>query len=180
MNISPASAHQSVGFSIDNAQRLDLSNAQKIHIAEADPKTYNQFMDNMTQLLESTHSTLQGKPDNHPDNLYAEVVKNGQVIATLYNSGAMQSSNAVANTMKGQLNNDGHGPDLAQRRAEQVANTLGGEIQIKETALTQTAHLNQPKASWQLDKNAMQADPLYANLLKIQVARQEFLNQQKA
>ncbi len=180
MNLPSASTHQSIGFSVDNAQRLDLSNAQKIHIAETDPRTYKQFIDNMTQLLESTHSTLQGKPDNHPDNLYAAVVKNGEVIATLYNSGAIQSSNAVANTMKGQLSNDGNGPDLAQRRAEQVASSLGGEIHIKDTALTQAAYLNQPKASWQLDRSSMQDDPLYANLLKIQIARQEFLNQQKA
>jgi hypothetical protein len=77
-------------------------------------------------------------PDNAPQNTYATVKVNGEVVATLYNGGSVAMTNAAA-AMAGDLPNyPNGGPDLAQTRAEYIAKMTGGTIEKASTAITQS------------------------------------------
>jgi hypothetical protein len=71
------------------------------------------------------------------DQPYGQVFKNGQVVATLYNSGAMSGPGATLIDW-GQPA-DMKGPELAQWRAEQIAQAYGGTIVSQDTAQSQSA-----------------------------------------
>ena len=61
-----------------------------------------------------------------------------KVVATLYNSGAASIEEPIASKI-GKLTLKGHGPQLAQARAEEIAKALGGTILGAPTAQTQEA-----------------------------------------
>jgi len=100
-----------------------------------------------------------GKPDNHPDNIYATVKRNGEVIATLYNSGTAETSNAAHARVKN-LPSMGEsetriGPRLAQARAEEIAKAMGGTIEKASTALTPSQWRPRGETQWTYDYDAM-------------------------
>lgn len=79
-------------------------------------------------------------PDNAPQNTYAKVKVNGKVVATLYNGGSAEMTNAAAAAV-GDLHDPPGlmgGPDLAQSRAERIAKALGGTVEKASTAITQS------------------------------------------
>lgn len=87
------------------------------------------------------------KPDNDPSNLYAEVRVNGEVVAKIYNSGCVETSNAIGAKLRAMLADDvGSGPSLAKERAAAIAEKLGGEVVTAPTAQTQSA--------WSVEKSA--------------------------
>jgi hypothetical protein len=102
----------------------------------------------------------QQQADNRPDNIYAQIQLNGKTVATIYNSGATETSNAIA--AKTKHSDDGQGPELAQQRAEELAAAAGGKIVKSNTALTQ--------AQWQ----AQQADKPGAIVDPVQQEKQRF------
>lgn len=68
--------------------------------------------------------------------VYAQVVKDGRVVATLDNDGSATTTNADA----GLFDVNGgpaQGPDLAQWRASQIAQAIGGEVRLADTAQRQ-------------------------------------------
>jgi hypothetical protein len=71
------------------------------------------------------------------DQPYGQVTKNGEVVATLYNSGAM--SGPGANQIDWNQPQGMTGPDLAQWRAEQISKATGGAFSGLDTAETQDA-----------------------------------------
>jgi hypothetical protein len=62
--------------------------------------------------------------DNHPSKTYATIEKNGRVMATIYESGVMMTPNDVGTPPN--LFNDG--PNLAERRLQQMQEMIGGTI----------------------------------------------------
>lgn len=89
---------------------------------------------------------------------YAQVVVNGEVAATLTNSGFAQCSNAMGKTIQGLLEEEGGlcGPELAQRRAERIAQALGGSIRHAVTAQNQHEWLARPVPTWSIDYQKME------------------------
>ena len=102
-----------------------------------------------------------GKADNDPSNIHATVKVGGKVVATLYNSGASMTPNALAGTV-GRLPSMGPeetltGPALAQKRAQEIAKALGGTIEQAATAQTQAQWASRPPLQWTYDTAAMEA-----------------------
>jgi hypothetical protein len=62
--------------------------------------------------------------DNHPSKTYATIEKNGLIVATIYEGGVMMTPNAIG--VPPDLANDG--PNLAERRLQQMHEALGGTI----------------------------------------------------
>lgn len=76
--------------------------------------------------------------DNDPSELFAEVYKNGQVVAQIYNGGTSAtygSANGIIDGVNEPL--DG-GPELAHWRAAKIARELGGTVKMAATAQTQS------------------------------------------
>jgi hypothetical protein len=73
--------------------------------------------------------------------IYAEIKLGGKTIATIYNDGSTATSNALASKTK---LSDGQGPDLAQKRAEELAEASGGAIVKPGSAIT--------NAQWQVQQ----------------------------
>jgi len=77
-------------------------------------------------------------PDNHPSQVYAQVKVGGEVVATIYNSGGVESSNALGGRIHNLVAEDaGQGPDLAADRAARIAKMLGGTVEKANTAMEQ-------------------------------------------
>lgn len=114
--------------------------------------------------MEAMYSRPVGPPDNAPENLYAQVKVNGKVVATLYNSGCSETSNAVGGQLQDLLMNpQGSGPQLAQTRAEQIAAALGGTVVKASTAQTQAQWEARPPRQFYIDYAAMAADQRLQN-----------------
>lgn len=77
-------------------------------------------------------------PDNDPSKLFAEVRKNGQVVAQLYNNGTSVTYGLAEGLIDGVGEPFDGGPDLAQWRAAKIARELGGTVKMASTAQTQS------------------------------------------
>ena len=109
--------------------------------------------------LEAQYRRPAGEPDNAPENVYARVKVNGKVVATLYNSGASETSNAVGAQLQNMLMHpDGTGPQLAQSRADKIAAALGGTVEKAPTAQTPAQWAARPPRESYTDYAAMAAD----------------------
>lgn len=88
-------------------------------------------------------------PDNAPQNIFATVRVNGEVVATLYNGGSSMMTTAAAGAVGDLQDPPGlnGGPDLAQARAERIARALGGTIEKAPTAITQSQWTPRPDIS---------------------------------
>lgn len=166
-----------------------------INISELPEDQYQSFIEGQAALiaanrkyLEMQHTRFPEPPDlsNYPGNKpYATVSVGGRVVATIFNDGGVQTDdNALGSRLKDILKgsvNGTNGPDLAQDRADQIADMLGGKVSKSRTALTQFQYAALPEIVIQpptVDDEAMKADPLYARLQK-QVANLEMLKQQR-
>lgn len=89
----------------------------------------------------------EGPPDNAPENIYARVIVEGKVVATLYNSGCAESTFAAARAYDWAAEPSIAGPDLARLRAQGIADALGGTVEMADTAKTQAEW--QPRESVQ-------------------------------
>jgi hypothetical protein len=98
---------------------------------------------------------------------YAEVVVNGNVVATIDNQGVITTDKALSKSVLNQLpDSSSNGPELAQARAERLAQLFGGEVRVADSALTQLQFNALPTEVIKrtLDETAMRADPAYAML----------------
>ena len=77
-------------------------------------------------------------PDNDPSKLFAEVRKNGQVVAQLYNDGSSTTYGLADGIIDGVDEPFDGGPQLAQWRAAKIARELGGTVKMASTAQTQS------------------------------------------
>jgi hypothetical protein len=111
-----------------------------------------------------------GPADNDPSNIYATVKVNGETVATIDNSGAVHAVHGTAQRIedlpsmgKGEVRS---GPALAQARAKEIAEALGGKIDKADTAMTQSAWDSRPPVQvtydYEATERAMQARSISA------------------
>lgn len=142
------------GFSLDGATALQFPQSAIRKLSD----------DEIAQKDAMFKSVLEGEYTRPTDGNnggygdYAKVVVGGKVVATLANSGAATLSNALGAQLSGQLDNDGSGPELAQRRAEQIAAALGGTVVKSSSAMSQSAWANRTPIKTAIDFEAMAAD----------------------
>ncbi len=118
--------------------------------------------------------------ENHPSQqAYAEVMVDGKSVAKVYNSGAMETSNALygkIGKLESVKNPQGSGPMLAQERAEEIAKALGGTVVKSSTALTSAQWAKVPPVTFEVDYAAMERDRKAA-LEKAETAKTVFTTQ---
>jgi hypothetical protein len=76
--------------------------------------------------------------DDDPSKLFAEVYKNGKVVARLYNGGSSTTYGQADGIITGENEPYGGGPQLAQWRANKIAAAMGGTVKMADTAQTQS------------------------------------------
>lgn len=145
-------------------------------IAELPEADYQTAMDIQLKGIELSEKSLQSQYTDYsaPDlsheprvQTYATVTVGGRVVATIDNQGGVESSDADYLRFKAALSdsvNNTNGPDLAQRRAEEIAAVLGGTVQKSSTAITQSQFEALPEPSTAkatVDYDAMRRDPAY-------------------
>jgi len=99
-----------------------------------EPITVRQLDFSGATLTKFTFKPVEPPPDNTPDNLYAEIKVDDQAMARIYNGGTVEMLNGA---QAPDLAQQGTGPELAQTRAQQVADALKGTIVKADTAQTQ-------------------------------------------
>lgn len=148
--------------------RIDLSQGRRLDIPSS---SLRKMSDQEIAKFEKMREMAYTKPVNLDElknhvsqKLYAEVKVNGQTVAKLYNSGAAETSNATYARIKN-LRSMGEdekstGPELAMKRAEDIAKALGGTIVKSGTAVTQTQYLATPafEVKYTTDYAAMERD----------------------
>jgi len=124
-------------FRVDVSQVKLLSGAKPISVA--DNPVLHDFMATNWLMTHGANATQAVVSDDAPENTYAQVKVDGQVVATLYNGGSSTMTNAAAARI-GRLEDPPGlgGPDLAQWRADQYAARLGGTVEKASTAITQS------------------------------------------
>lgn len=125
------------GFHIDLSQIKPLSGAKVI--SAADDPVLRDLMATNWLIAHDTNAPQSVVADNAPQNVYAQVKVDGKVVATLYNGGSSAMTNQAAAKI-GKLEDPPglSGPDLAQWRADQYAERLGGTVERASTAITQS------------------------------------------
>ncbi|MEP9380551.1 hypothetical protein ABLE91_27915 [Aquabacter sp. CN5-332] len=172
--------------------RLDASNLKPIDISELPEDRYQSFIEGEEarlaankQYLESQYTDRSwmdsveaslkkfppsGSPATAP---YATVVVGGKVVATIDNQGVVTTDDALGEMVRdillGEVN-DTNGPDLAQARADQIAEMLGGRVSKASTGITQDQFNALPAAEApksKTDYDVIKNDPAYAQLQKM-------------
>jgi len=77
-------------------------------------------------------------PDNDPSKLFAEVYKDGKLVAQVYNGGSSATYGLADGIIDGVDEPFDSGPELAQWRAAKIARELGGTVKTASTAQTQS------------------------------------------
>lgn len=180
-------------FSSSNLNFLALGSQLKpINLAELPEKDYQQYVEMEQARIEANRMMLehQYSTEEHPaqgslpqTKTYAEVVVNGKVVASIDNQGVITTDKALSDSVLSQLpDSSSNGPELAQARAEHLAQLFGGEVKVADTALTQLQFNALPTEVIKrtLNETAMKADPAYDmlqasidNLTKLQQQRQQ-------
>ncbi|NIA69117.1 hypothetical protein HBA54_11010 [Pelagibius litoralis] len=167
----------STGVPVADARQIDTSKLKSGGIRELTGEEYRKFIDDMEKRLSVSYQT---QPDtaNHPAyQPYATVEVNGKVVARIDNHGWTQMSNSLGAKLSGKLPgmvNGQVGPALAQKRAEIIAEALGGKVVMAPTALTQPTFNNLPEPDIAVDQMAMHKDPLYLRLQKTKQIESQF------
>ena len=171
----------STGIPFADARQIDTSKLKNAGIRELTGEEYRKLIEDMEKRLSLSQQT---QPDiaTHPAyQPYATVEVNGKVVARIDNHGWAQMSNGLGAKLAGHLPgsvNGQTGPVLAQKRAEMIAEALGGTVVMAPTALTQPAFNNLPQPSVTVDQAAIHKDPLYLILQKTKQIESQFRAQQ--
>ncbi len=136
---------------------IDVSKLKKANVDLTAYKLTDEYARKMKELGMAAIA-LPGGASAPKDDVYAHVKKDGKIVATLYNSGAAVTSNAGHARVK-DLPTMGEnemrvGPELAQARAREIADKLGGTVEKAGTALSQS----QWQSTWALNTAYMSAD----------------------
>ncbi|MGH1376884.1 MAG: hypothetical protein ACRBCK_11115 [Alphaproteobacteria bacterium] len=174
------------GISLNNpnVKSINTNEIELFKLHEAPDEIYEQFINAQERFLEAQHTSLPDTTSDPRYQTYATVKVNGKVIANIDNNGFVESSNAIGSKIhKALLQNDfpgQKGPELAQSRADLIADLLNGKVEKSSTSLTQHQFNTMPNINAQVDYQSMQSDPLYEQLLKTKESRTLFLAQQMA
>jgi hypothetical protein len=155
-------AESKAGIPVSQLKRLDCT----LQVMQMDQEIRDRLATGWLNEKAAAEKLATDVPDNAPQNTYATVKVNGQVVATLYNSGCAELTNAAAAKVDAANEPDLTGPDLAKWRAQTYAKALGGTVEMADTAKTQsewTPRADSPAPAYtreQLDQAfaAMQAE----------------------
>ncbi|MBU0860052.1 MAG: hypothetical protein KJ667_08945 [Alphaproteobacteria bacterium] len=143
-----------LGVDITQVRKLDVSGMTMRKLSEEEIAKFRQVQENMYK----RPVNLQDHPSQK---IYAEVVVNGKSVAKLYNSGAMETSNAnygrIAR-LDSVADPQGTGLMLAQDRAEAVAKALGGTVVVGADAMSAAEYRGIPPIEFEIDYAAMGRD----------------------
>lgn len=180
-----------------------LENATPINISELPEEQYRNFVESDERAIEANKTYLEREysndgtiPDMSQDSdikLYATVSVGGTTVVKIDNQGGVESTDdALGKRLMSLLISDingTNGPNLAQARAEQISQLLGGRIAKADTAMTQlqfSALSNTDQTKRVVNYEAMKQDPIYhhtqnllENLEKIKKLREDFLSQRQ-
>lgn len=134
---------------------VSLGNARPIQTEGAERKV---FEAEMKSVLEGAYTMPDG-PASHGD--YAQVIVGDKVVATLGNDGSAAMSNALGARFGSTLAMDGDGPELARRRAEQIATATGGKVVKTAAAMSQADWVSRPSLRTTIDFEGMKRDGLF-------------------
>lgn len=145
---------------IGNDVRYDVSRARQV---EADGLQVREVSAEQRAAIEAVWQDQfrvpTGKPDNHPDYVYAQVKVGGNVVATIYNGGSVETSNkngAVLRNLPSMGEGEAlTGPALAQKRAADIAAALGGAVHVVATPQSLAAWEGRVPAGFTYDYDAM-------------------------
>lgn len=176
------------GISIynQNVKTIDVSTPPSMKISEAPEDLYQGVVNSQEKMLEARYTQYDDTSQNQRYKPYATIEVNGKAVAQIDNHGFTQTSNALSGKIQDAIkqadrNSDVlQGPDLAQARAEKIAELLGGMVVKSSTAMTQSQFNTAPAPRATIDYAAMQADPAYEQLMKTKEARTLFITQQIA
>ncbi|WFU72452.1 hypothetical protein [Bradyrhizobium sp. CB2312] len=149
------------GFRIDVSQVKPLTAKP---ISAVDDPVLHDLMATHWLISHETNAPQDVVADNAPQNVYAQVKVDGKVVATLYNAGSSAMTNQAAAKI-GKLEDPPglSGPDLAQWRADQYAERLGGTVEKAPTAITQSQWT--PRESRSTDYSREQLDAAFQAML---------------
>lgn len=159
---------------------IDLSMVQKLDVSGLNVRKLTDEEIAKFKKIEELQYTKPVNLQNHPSQQsYAEVIVNGQSVAKVYNSGAMETSNALygkISKLDSVKDPQGTGPMLAQERAEEIAKLLGGKVVKSSTAMTPVEWAKVPPIEFEVDYAAMERDRK-ALLERSETARTTFTTQ---
>jgi hypothetical protein len=142
----------------DYSEGIKVSDLKRLDVTLKAAPISQEMKDRINESIKQMFTRPLGPPDNAPENIYATVKVNGQVVATLYNSGCSAMTNAAGAAMDGLEDPPGlEGPALAQWRAEQYAAKLGGTVEKASTAIDQQKWNARPPREFFFDEAAMNA-----------------------
>lgn len=146
---------------------IDFSRIKKLQLPEG---SVRKLSEEESAKFQKIREAMYSKPTNLDElknhisqKPYAEVKVDGKTVATLYNSGSSATSNAVGAKILG-LPSMGEGekstgPELAQKRAQEIAKALGGTVVKSSSAVTQAQYLSTKpfEVKYEIDYEAMNA-----------------------
>jgi len=145
------------GIAIGNVRKLDTAGLATRQATEQEKAE-------MERIWKEQFRVPTGKADNDPSYVYAKVKVGGKVVATIYNSGGAATPNAIYGKVKNLFSMGEKetltGPALAQKRAEEIAEALGGTVEKLATDESLAAWENRPPMTWSYDYKSMEAAKL--------------------
>lgn len=122
---------------ISDVKQLDSSKLKAFKLPDELNSSFQAILEDVRNAANSIPDS--GRADNSPEKLYAEIMVNGKTVAKVYNSGCAEMPNSIGNLLLGEFSEQMDiGPQLAQIRAERIAEELGGTIVTAKTAQNQS------------------------------------------
>lgn len=165
--------------SFSGMRAIDTSKMKVQLISELPESEYQQELEALKSVLEASYAKPADTSNNPTYKEYATVKVNGKTVAEIDNHGWVKTSNALGASLQSLLEEKStlSGPQLAQMRAEKIAQQLGGTVVKSSTAITQSQFNNTVQARSSVNVEAMKNDPLYQQLQNMQQMRTAFLTQ---
>ncbi|SEH25207.1 hypothetical protein [Magnetospirillum fulvum] len=138
------------GIPVSSLRPLDMSKVKAVRLEGQD---LVDFYRQTKEIIEQEYTVPNGQTDYGE---YARIEVGGKSVASVSNEGYAEISGSFGRLV---LENDEiGGPQLAQRRAQQIAKALGGTVVKSPTAMTQAQWQDRPALTFTIDFEAMRRD----------------------
>uniref|UniRef100_B0SWN5 Uncharacterized protein n=1 Tax=Caulobacter sp. (strain K31) TaxID=366602 RepID=B0SWN5_CAUSK len=134
--IATASPRPEGGFPVRELKRIDASMLKPLSARMTPVATMPSLIDPSSMISAMRDAGVTS--DDDPSKLFAEVYKNGEVVARLYNGGSSVTYGKADGIITGADEPYAGGPQLAQWRANKIASAMGGTVKLASTAQTQS------------------------------------------
>jgi hypothetical protein len=122
------------GFPVRELTRIDASMLKPLSSRATPVATMPPLIDPSSMISAMRDAGVTS--DDDPSKLFAEVYKDGKVVARLYNGGSSVTYGQADGIITGADEPYEGGPQLAQWRAKKIAAELGGTVKMSDTAQT--------------------------------------------